>query len=240
MRPPEAEQTVRSSSPRPPDASSSTLRIMNDPLSAFQTMSTSSKDDSFDSIDMPLKTVKECMKRLEMQQKQNELDEEEMQGSVQGSVQESLRKNLRLDQLKPVYDEPVVRKGRESVNYDQIRKDMMTVSLDWDPWRSSSSCPCGTRFEITSTRSHCHSCGKIFCLRCTDRLILLPGHRISSNPQLPLSNTTSTNLCNKSSNTESSEGDVFESSQSETKNVLGKGSKVNVCKSCHKIVLEME
>ena len=154
--------------------------------------------------------------------------------------------NLRLDQLKPVYDEPVKKgsQARPGINYDQIRKDMMTVSLDWDPWRSSSSCPCGTRFEITSTRSHCHACGKIFCVRCTDRLILLPGHRINTShnqkSNSTKSNSTITNLCNKTSNTESSEGDVFESSESETKHVLGKGSKVNVCKSCHKIVLEME
>lgn len=231
----------------PPDASSSssTLRVI-DPLSALQKMSSSSKDESFDSIDMPLKTVKECMKRLEMQHQQNEL---ELSAAASVLVQDNLRKNLRLDQLKPVYDEPIKKSSplNVNVNFDQIRKDMSTVALDWDPWRSCSSCPCGTRFEITSTRSHCHCCGKIFCARCTDRLILLPGHRINTNNhkanKCKSSTTTITNLCNKptttASCTESSEGDVFESSDESSK-VHSKGSKVNVCKSCHKLVLELE
>lgn len=208
-------------------------------------MSTSSKDDSFDSIDLPLKTVKECMKRLEMQHQQHELDEaaEEQQSNV---VQDNLRKNLRLDQLKPVYDEPA-KKGlqpRANVNYDQIKRDIETVALSWDPWRSCSSCSCGTRFEITSTRSHCHCCGKIFCVRCTDRLILLPGHRVNQIQSIdPTEKSSKIKLCNSkvatNSTAESSEGDVFESTESESSKVLGKGSKVNVCKSCHKTVLEM-
>lgn len=170
-----------------------------------------------------------------MQHQQHEIDEETEKQS--NAVQDNLRKNLRLDQLKPVYDEPTKKsiRAKQSVNFDQIKTDIETVCLDWEPWRSCASCPCGTRFEITSTRSHCHCCGKIFCVRCTDRLIHLPGHRINTQP--PTKSST-TNLCNKTSNTESSEGDVFESSDESSK-VL-KGSKVNVCKSCHKIVLEME
>ena len=200
-------------------------------------LSSSSKgSSSFDSIDYPLKIVKQCMQRLETKQRE---DEEEASRQAVGdesdlsSVNRIAREKLRLDDLQIVYPEGRVNQCNAStvessavqtkvklpstttdVDEEQLRRDIDSVAVEWQSLRHAKECPCGYPFDQTSTRNHCYSCGSLFCARCIDRKIVLPGHVIKSE-----------------SGDSSASSDVFESPNWDTTAL------VSVCRSCYRTLL---
>lgn len=202
-------------------------------------LSSSSKgSSSFDSIDYPLKIVKQCMQRLETKQRE---DEEEVRRQAVGdetdlnTVNRIARDKLRLDDLKVVYPEgrvnqcnPVtnastgesvfqskVKLPSTSTDFDeqQLRRDIDSVAVEWQSLRHAKECPCGYPFDQASSRCHCYSCGSLFCARCIDRKIILPGHVIKGE-----------------SGDSSASSDVFESPEKECTDL------VSVCRACYRLL----
>lgn len=232
---------------------------MVDSRSGTKKLSDSSKgSSSFDSIDYPLKVVKQCMERLEIKQR------EEMEFAMTSSVIERTtlaatdshpldgatpqppsrpdRDKLRLDDLRIVYPEGLrggpdnimtrstlanmpasdVRQrlpSLEDLDEEQLKKEMESVAVEWESLRYVTECQCGFPFDQTTPRSHCYSCGKLHCVRCIDRKLVLPGHV-----------TTSAG----NDDTSSASSDVFESPTAED------AETVSVCRNCYKIILQKD
>ena len=229
----------------------SSLKVFPDEPTSSLKASVSSHD-SFDSIDYPLKVVKECMQRLEMMQKQEAAAAAESEAVKE---RELLKKSLRLDQLKSVYDRPVLSNGEnqvgqkngdnnhaeevdlvKSIDFKQIRKDSQTVALEWDSFRSTKECSCGYLFDFNSRRNHCYSCGKIFCVRCTDRKIPLAGHHLGDNnlKEGGKESWKKEEDAKNAENHESPESDVFDSPD------LNSQSLVTVCRSCYRTLQDKD
>ncbi|XP_022225117.2 myotubularin-related protein 6 isoform X2 [Drosophila obscura] len=51
-----------------------------------------------------------------------------------------------------------------------------SVAIDWKPMRNVTACSCSTPFDQFSKKTHCWRCGDIFCERCIDKNVSLPGH----------------------------------------------------------------
>ena len=66
----------------------------------------------------------------------------------------------------------------------QLKSEMETVALDWQSLHSVKECNCSTPFEPFGTKINCHTCGQMFCVRCIDKRIPLPGH--SSKEPVPV------------------------------------------------------
>lgn len=62
------------------------------------------------------------------------------------------------------------------INADKINSELQSVAVDWKPLRSTTVCACSTPFDQIVRKSHCWRCGEVFCPRCIDRSIALPGH----------------------------------------------------------------
>ncbi|XP_065158473.1 myotubularin-related protein 6 isoform X2 [Atheta coriaria] len=62
------------------------------------------------------------------------------------------------------------------VNVNTISKDLESVALDWKTLRNIKECGCSTPFDQFSRKYHCRKCGDVFCTRCIDKQIVLPGH----------------------------------------------------------------
>lgn len=59
---------------------------------------------------------------------------------------------------------------------NQITSEINSVALDWKSLRSATVCACSTPFSQEMKKTHCWRCGEIFCTRCIDKTIPLPGH----------------------------------------------------------------
>lgn len=172
---------------------------------------------SFDSIDYPLKVVKECMQRLEAKAK---MEQEYAEGQTTQVVtidhplsprtseqatpvsfeplinsRHQLRSKLRLDDLTIAYkcaghsDTAVVKSSLTkslssefdaTVKFDlnRLLSDIDTVAINWQSSRNIffTECLCGGQpFDLFAPKNHCYCCGKIYCARCTDRKLNLPG-----------------------------------------------------------------
>jgi myotubularin-related protein 6/7/8 len=203
-------------------------------------LSSSSKgSSSFDSIDYPLKIVKQCMQRLETKQRQDEAADAENEETASSSGQTVIadetdlaaanriaREKLRLDDLKIAYPTEArtnqcntssttiraqVKRPSIELDADQLRREVDSVAVEWQSLRHATECPCGYPFDQTSVRSHCYSCGHLFCGRCIDRKIALPGHVIEA----------------ESANSSAS-SEVFESPDTNSSDL------VSVCRSCYR------
>ncbi|KAF5279817.1 hypothetical protein FQA39_LY18220 [Lamprigera yunnana] len=58
----------------------------------------------------------------------------------------------------------------------EIVDNLDTVALDWKTLRNINECGCSTPFDHFSRKYHCRKCGDVFCIRCIDKQIILPGH----------------------------------------------------------------
>lgn len=196
---------------------------------------------SFDSIDYPLKVVKECMQRLEAKakmeqeiaQKQGIQDVNYDQPVSPPSIDQvapvtedplinpshSMRSKLRLDDLtvaykvderattvamKPSFVKSISSEGDENIKLDlnRLLSDIDTVAINWQSSRNIffTECSCGGQpFDLFAPKNHCYCCGKIYCARCTDRKLNLPGLESDCN-----------DINNDISNSDGS-SDVFES-----------------------------
>lgn len=59
---------------------------------------------------------------------------------------------------------------------DQLAEELNSVSLDWKSLRNIRACSCSTPFDHFSRKYHCWKCGDVFCMRCIDKNVSLPGH----------------------------------------------------------------
>ncbi len=57
-----------------------------------------------------------------------------------------------------------------------LKHDLESVSLNWQSLQNVKECLCNSPFEPFSTKLNCHTCGQLFCIRCIDKRISLPGH----------------------------------------------------------------
>jgi len=63
-----------------------------------------------------------------------------------------------------------------SQGVQEVIKDLDSVALDWKTLRNISECGCSTPFDHFSRKYHCRKCGDVFCIRCIDKQVILPGH----------------------------------------------------------------
>ena len=191
--------------------------------------------DSFDSVDSPLRVVQECMARLQTeyesheQQSSSPEDEQvpvkfshplELNYDVQSNAKAAMEPNAPIEQ-------------EEGLEIEELMEAAETVALDWKSCRNSKECSCSFVFDAGSRRTHCWSCGDIFCVRCIEKKIILPGHRVSQ-------------VGEEDGNSDSDSdvdvgGDVFRKQALNTKNVnrvekkrTQKTNEVPVCNGCYK------
>ncbi|KAK4887660.1 hypothetical protein RN001_003931 [Aquatica leii] len=71
-------------------------------------------------------------------------------------------------------DKPVT--VEDSKGVQEIIGSLESVALDWKTLRNISECGCSTPFDHFSRKYHCRKCGDVFCIRCIDKRVILPGH----------------------------------------------------------------
>lgn len=59
---------------------------------------------------------------------------------------------------------------------NQIACEIGSVALDWKSLRSAEVCACNTPFSQEMKKTNCCRCGEVFCNRCIDKTLPLPGH----------------------------------------------------------------
>ncbi|XP_063232371.1 myotubularin-related protein 6 isoform X3 [Bacillus rossius redtenbacheri] len=64
----------------------------------------------------------------------------------------------------------------EVTSADQLAEEVGSVALDWKSLRNIRECVCSSPFDHFSRKYHCWRCGEVFCLRCIDKHVALPGH----------------------------------------------------------------
>ncbi|XP_046665776.1 myotubularin-related protein 6 isoform X2 [Homalodisca vitripennis] len=64
----------------------------------------------------------------------------------------------------------------KGVSGDSLRLELESVALDWKPLRNVEECQCSTHFDHFMPKYHCWKCGELFCQRCTEMHVALPGH----------------------------------------------------------------
>jgi len=74
--------------------------------------------------------------------------------------------------------------GSEEVSADTLLMELKSVAVNWKTLRNVRSCNCAIPFETFTKKYHCWRCGDVFCTRCIDRLMTLPGH--FSQKQVPV------------------------------------------------------
>lgn len=133
---------------------------------------------SFDSINSSLKIVEECMQRLQLKHDQ---------------TKEQMNDSTYLDNSGDKRDND----NKVDINLIELINCIQSVALDWQNVRRNSNssvrkCICGISFEQTNYRTtiNCWSCGLLYCCRCIEARIKLPGllfnnENIKSNSDQP-------------------------------------------------------
>lgn len=67
----------------------------------------------------------------------------------------------------------------DPVQIEQLLKELQSVAIEWKSLRNAVICSCAMPFEQHSKKHHCWCCGDIYCNRCIDRYVPLPGHESS-------------------------------------------------------------
>lgn len=117
---------------------------------------------SFDSINSSLKIVEECMSRLQMKHNQ--------QSTFNYDNDDDDKNDDRKDQKKI------------DINLIELINSMQSVALDWQNIRNVKKCVCGGSFEQTNFQTtNCWGCGLVYCCRCLEKRIKLPGLLFSEN-----------------------------------------------------------
>ncbi|XP_066908104.1 myotubularin-related protein 6 isoform X3 [Halyomorpha halys] len=68
------------------------------------------------------------------------------------------------------------RRNREGRPHCCVIGEIYLVALDWLSVRNVKTCICAIPFDHFTTKYHCWQCGNVFCVRCIDTNISLPGH----------------------------------------------------------------
>ncbi|XP_013105153.1 myotubularin-related protein 6 isoform X2 [Stomoxys calcitrans] len=63
----------------------------------------------------------------------------------------------------------------DEVDPSTLNDEINSVAVDWKSMRNVTACSCSTPFDQFSKKTHCWKCGEIFCERCIDKSIPLPG-----------------------------------------------------------------
>ncbi|OQR74012.1 myotubularin-related protein 6-like, partial [Tropilaelaps mercedesae] len=58
----------------------------------------------------------------------------------------------------------------------QQQQPVGAVALEWISLRKAVQCSCTLPVDSALRKFHCWSCGGVFCGRCLDRQLALPGH----------------------------------------------------------------
>lgn len=131
---------------------------------------------SFDSINSSLKIVEEVMQRLQqkhnLSKQSNESDSSEDRLDEKDGRSESGR-SAGLKQPANESD------SRVDINLIELINCMQSVALDWQNGRrGAGKCVCGNPFEQANNRTsaNCYSCGLLYCNRCIEKRVKLPGH----------------------------------------------------------------
>ncbi|SPP74768.1 myotubularin-related protein 6 isoform X2 [Drosophila guanche] len=66
--------------------------------------------------------------------------------------------------------------AEQSSSPQTLPDEIESVAIDWKPMRNVTACSCSTPFDQFSKKTHCWRCGDIFCERCIDKNVSLPGH----------------------------------------------------------------
>uniref|UniRef100_A0A1B0FPT2 phosphatidylinositol-3,5-bisphosphate 3-phosphatase n=1 Tax=Glossina morsitans morsitans TaxID=37546 RepID=A0A1B0FPT2_GLOMM len=81
-------------------------------------------------------------------------------------------------------DHPLKPSGISFANLSQLSEDadpnglteeIDSVAVDWKSMRKVTVCSCSTPFDQFSKKTHCWKCGDVFCERCLDKNVPLPG-----------------------------------------------------------------
>ncbi|KAK5644181.1 hypothetical protein RI129_008026 [Pyrocoelia pectoralis] len=64
----------------------------------------------------------------------------------------------------------------DSKGVQEVMSSLESVALDWKTLRNISECGCSAPFDHFSRKYHCRKCGDVFCVRCIDKQVVLPGH----------------------------------------------------------------
>ncbi|CAL8081785.1 unnamed protein product [Orchesella dallaii] len=64
----------------------------------------------------------------------------------------------------------------EDGNIDTLIDELESVAIEWKSVRGAKECPCSTPLDFATRKSHCWRCGEIYCSRCLDQWVTLPGH----------------------------------------------------------------
>lgn len=118
----------------------------------------------FDEIDSSLRVVQECMERLE----RSSFGEDKSQPDA--SDVEACAGDLDTDDGGTGSAELL------SSAVGDLMVELDSVALDWESFRTKKECSCSTTFDHFGRKLHCHTCGQVFCIRCIDKKIALPGH----------------------------------------------------------------
>ncbi|RWS30560.1 Myotubularin-related protein 8-like protein [Leptotrombidium deliense] len=188
--------------------------------------------DSFDSIDSPLKIVKECMERLQQQHDFNVREQMKNQMQESDSVFNDENNEVSQDEEeKEVKSNESPKENECNFNSNSgistIIQSMESVALDWQSFRNAKECHCSYVFDHSARKYHCWACGDIYCVRCMEKQIVLPGHVHSH------SGVSENNGENKEKI--SVGGDVVKSTFVE-QSKISTASPVQVCNYCYKII----
>jgi len=58
----------------------------------------------------------------------------------------------------------------------KIDEELRSVAVDWSSLRKSVNCSCNVPSDYSTRKFQCWSCGSVFCQRCLDKQLALPGH----------------------------------------------------------------
>ncbi|XP_031616329.1 myotubularin-related protein 6 isoform X3 [Contarinia nasturtii] len=91
-----------------------------------------------------------------------------------------------LKQAESLPPKPDTDAGVEGTNQvsDKVTKELDSVAVDWKSLRTATACSCTTPFDQFSRKSNCWRCGEVYCVRCINNTIELPGH--DSNKTAPV------------------------------------------------------
>lgn len=141
-----------------------------DTKQALLSKQSSIDNQSVKSIDASLKIVEEVMQRLEAKHRLSKLQSNESDSGDRLDEKDA-RSESGLGQ--PVND------GRVDINLIELINCMQSVALDWQSVRrGAGKCVCGNSFEQTNSRTNanCYCCGLLYCNRCIEKRVKLPGH----------------------------------------------------------------
>ncbi|XP_030375361.1 myotubularin-related protein 6 isoform X2 [Scaptodrosophila lebanonensis] len=65
--------------------------------------------------------------------------------------------------------------SEQTASPNGLTDEITAVAVDWKPMRNVTACSCSTPFDQFSKKTHCWRCGEIFCERCIDKSMALPG-----------------------------------------------------------------